>query len=387
MFFDATSFNQDLNAWDTGKVQPMNYLFRKATSFNQDLNAWDTGNVQTMPSMFSDATSFNQDLNAWDTGKVEDMSFMFKQATPFNQDLNAWDTGKVSNMYTMFRDTSFNQDLDAWDTGNMRSMSYMFAGASSFNQDLNAWDTGNVLYMNFMFSHATSFNQDLNAWDTGNVLYMNSMFVGASSFDQNLSAWDTAKVISMYRMFVNTGMSCPNKLANHHHFGANAGIDLSGCQSQRRLTEESPTSVVEVDLYHRSDYPDAHAVEVRLGAGNVLTVLVNDTEVYRGDGYHFPVGTEQDLYVCSDDCPSVRIHNLEYTAGDAPPPASRASEAPSAVAASLLGLILASGASGLYYQRRSRTTPPVVPTPSAVPTLPAVPDLFSSSAEAFLSVE
>ena len=41
MFYDASSFNQDLNKWDVSKVTNLYYTFNNATSFNQDLNNWD----------------------------------------------------------------------------------------------------------------------------------------------------------------------------------------------------------------------------------------------------------------------------------------------------------------------------------------------------------
>jgi surface protein len=43
----------------------MSAMFREASSFNQDLMAWNTPAVTNMCDMFNGATSFNQNLCSW----------------------------------------------------------------------------------------------------------------------------------------------------------------------------------------------------------------------------------------------------------------------------------------------------------------------------------
>ena len=205
MFYQNSSFNQDIGNWDTSKVIDMHGMFQWAQAFNQPLNNWDTSNVTDMRYMFRSAHAFNQPLNNWDTSKVTDMRGMFYEAQAFNQPLNNWDTSKVTNMSIMFANAqAFDQPLNNWDTSKVTTMQYMFRWAKAFNQPLNNWDTSKVTTMQYMFRWAEAFNQPLNNWDTSKVTDMSWMFASAKAFDQPLNNWDTSKVAGMSWMFYET---------------------------------------------------------------------------------------------------------------------------------------------------------------------------------------
>ena len=49
--------------------------------------------------MFYNATSFNQDISNWNVSNVTDMERMFYQATLFNRNLSTWNVVNVINYY------------------------------------------------------------------------------------------------------------------------------------------------------------------------------------------------------------------------------------------------------------------------------------------------
>ncbi len=209
MFREATSFNENINHWDTSKVANMAQMFQGATAYNQPLNNWNTSAVTSMQLMFAglidQPNSFNQSIGDWDTGKVTNMASMFYNATAFNQPIGAWNTAAVTNMSQMFMSSnsmyrqSFNQPIGTWNTAAVTNMSQMFSSAISFNQPLN-FNTSAVTDMSGMFSDASAFNQPLN-FNTSAVTNMSYMFQGASAFNQPLTNFNTSAVTDMSYMF------------------------------------------------------------------------------------------------------------------------------------------------------------------------------------------
>jgi surface protein len=184
MFTGATAFNDaTIGSWDTGAVTNMHGLFYQASTFNQDISGWDTSAVTNMTGMFYQATAFNQPIGFWDTSAVTNMSEMF-YATGFNQPIGSWDTSAVTSMYGTFqRASAFNQDISGWDTSAVTNMSWMFEGASAFNQDISGWDTSAVTDMSWMFRNAYAFNHDLSGWCVGRI------GSAPGAFDSGASAW------------------------------------------------------------------------------------------------------------------------------------------------------------------------------------------------------
>lgn len=187
----ANCYKMKYNATDVPNLELANSLAGMflQTSFNADINDWDTSNITDMRLMFYNNSKFNQDLNKWNTSKVTSMEGMFLGAIAFNGDISTWNTSKVTTMLSMFDSaTSFNGDLSNWDISNAVNTSGMFFGTVLFNADIGGWDTSNVVDMSGMFSGATSFDQDLGNWDIGNVITMENMLNNSGLSKNNINA-------------------------------------------------------------------------------------------------------------------------------------------------------------------------------------------------------
>ena len=76
-FFNAKTFNENIDSWQTTAVTTMESMFNGASAFNQHLGSWQTTAVTRVNNMFSAAIAFNQGLGSWQMAAVKDMRNMF----------------------------------------------------------------------------------------------------------------------------------------------------------------------------------------------------------------------------------------------------------------------------------------------------------------------
>ena len=81
---------------------------RAMIAANADVTKVVTTNVTNMEDMFYQTTSFNQDIGGWDVSSVTDMSGMFYNANALNQDLSIWNVALVTQC------TAFAYYTPAW---------------------------------------------------------------------------------------------------------------------------------------------------------------------------------------------------------------------------------------------------------------------------------
>jgi hypothetical protein len=124
MFFDATSFNCDLNHWNVNHVTNMMNMFSGAKSFDGKISNWDVSNVENMFGMFYNAKSFNGDLSSWNINKVKRMDLMFSNASGFMclypvGNLNNWANIKSikTNMFS-FANKDIKKIIGKWNNNN-----------------------------------------------------------------------------------------------------------------------------------------------------------------------------------------------------------------------------------------------------------------------------
>jgi surface protein len=136
--------------------------------------------VTDLSGLFASASSFNDDISAWNTANVTSMALMFADLIGFFSDSTE-------------PSSAFNQSLSSWVTSSVTDMSGMFAGASSFDQSLSSWVTSRVTNMDSMFADASSFDQSLSSWNVSLVTSMENMLdnsaLSTANYDATLIGW------------------------------------------------------------------------------------------------------------------------------------------------------------------------------------------------------
>jgi hypothetical protein len=210
MFYQATSYNENIGSWNVARVTNMQAMFYKAKSFNSSINGWNVAGVNTMEKMFGYQLAFNQDINGWNVVSLTTTESMFpsgesSQAT-FNQDLSSWNVAGVINMRYMFRGDAysdfwapFNHNINEWNVASVTNFEFMFA-STEFNQNINGWNVARANSMVMMFRETRFFDQDISGWNVASATCVQQMFQqcdsskGCNYMTQNLNAWNVVSL-------------------------------------------------------------------------------------------------------------------------------------------------------------------------------------------------
>lgn len=201
-FMSTWSFNGDLSRWATSKVTNMQEIFRDARVFNGNISTWDVSSVNKFSYSFYGASAFNGDLSLWNPKSAQDFSWMFVGADNFfPSNLTKWNTTSATRFQGMFMNSKFNADISSWQTPYLVNMDDTFRGCSNFTGNLGSWDVSRVTSMWSTFRSASKFNCDLSAWNTQHLLSMDYMFNDAIAFNGNIGSWNVSSVTSAYQTF------------------------------------------------------------------------------------------------------------------------------------------------------------------------------------------
>ena len=251
MFYEATSFNQNISNWDVSNVvyhsnfangsslenihnpfyedtKPVITLLGNATvtlivgdtytdagaTATDDIDGNITSNIQVVGLPIDTSVEGEHTITysvSDSAGNVADV--VTRRVIVYS----ACDEATAITREALMTMIGNGEDVTQVNTCKITDMSYLFDGGSTspypqsqretvknFNQDISGWDTSRVTNMKSMFNHAEVFNQPLNSWNVSSVTNMASMFSSASVFNQPLNSWDVSSVTNMASMFSST---------------------------------------------------------------------------------------------------------------------------------------------------------------------------------------
>ena len=245
MFKGVTSFNSDIEHWNTSSVENMQSTFENCQNFNRSLQKWNVSKVKTMNSMFKNAKKFNQYIGSWEVSKVTDFSSMFNGATMYNNELNSWNVHGAGTITTdIFEGSRANDNvfLGSWNsvlTNNNNTKHALYlknkTGTAIYpksNGDIvikctagtvavsagEYTSTGNFIHSGTLGTNLASSNT-LTLSATGDTMHVPSLSIqgtnsGTGTDKVTIESWKYEYMVSYKELFKNVTVKLPEYYGN-----------------------------------------------------------------------------------------------------------------------------------------------------------------------------
>lgn len=244
MFWNAASFNQNINDWDLTTVLNLGGMFQGATAYQNNnvdisinipnatqiqgmfigktftvsIRMSDMGNVNNVANTFNNVTMSDPSLKIelFDANSLTSLQNMFFNATLDISEITITGALSATSLYRMFRNfqgTSTTINIPTLAPGCDATL--MFTGALNYNGQINL-DFTNINNTSLMFDGCGSFNQDLTSWDMRYVQDISNMFLNASAYNNggNALIWDISSVPLIDNLFSTTSINVDVSLNN-----------------------------------------------------------------------------------------------------------------------------------------------------------------------------
>ena len=172
--------------------------------FNQSVSNFSFGKNAIIPisieRLFYNCSSFNQDLSSFPASKITNISYMLYNCQIFNQDIGSLLFTKLVNMNRAFWKCKAISDANwtnakNWIMNYVTDMTQTFYYCTYFNVQVSLWVTPLLTTLEGTFALCTTFNQSLYNWNLSNVINLLNTFLNCSALKNQLfnsTQWNQA---------------------------------------------------------------------------------------------------------------------------------------------------------------------------------------------------
>jgi surface protein len=214
LFYNKTSFNNDISDWNVASVITMFRLFQLQMSFNQNVGGWNVASVTDLTNTFNSAYLFDHDisrcvepqrLNSVDRKETFCLLLGCSRAGPCSAEPHPGCAHAQPGFQPSLGGPSYSPDLTEhdtrqysahrrWNVARVANLYGTFYAAKTFNQNIRGWNVASVVNLVYTFGEASAFNKNIARWNVLRVTsYSSTLWSGASALsDCNKKAIHTS---------------------------------------------------------------------------------------------------------------------------------------------------------------------------------------------------